>query len=211
MNLATWIPLAAVCLLGAMSPGPSLAMVLGNTLRSGRTAGIIAGISHGVGVALYGFITVAGLALLVTRSPLVFTAIQLCGAAYLVLLGVKSLRAKGAVIADPETNTGGAHRSAIIEGFLMAFLNPKLAVFMLALFGQFLTADSSWNHRWIMVSTVGVFDALWYTTVATLISQPNMLNRLRQYGVFVDRLLGAILILLALSVLGSALLSSGMV
>ena len=186
-------------------------MVLGNTLRGGRKAGIVAGLSHGVGVALYGFITVAGLAVLVTQSPLIFTVFQLCGAAYLVHLGVQSLRTKGLTVQTPAANASVGHRSAIIEGFLMAFLNPKLAVFMLALFSQFLTAESSWEHRWIMVATVGVFDAIWYCLVATLFSMPGMLSQLRRYGLFVDRLLGAILIVLALGVLGSAFLGSGMI
>ncbi len=209
MTLTTWIPLAIVCLLGAMSPGPSLATVLGNTLRGGRRAGILAGISHGIGVALYGFITVAGLAVLLNQSPLVFTTLQLSGAVYLFYLGLKSLRAKGVSLPEPDTDTVAQHRTAIVEGFLMAFLNPKLAVFMLALFAQFLDAGSSWAHRWIMVATVGIIDMLWYITVATLFSLPRMLNPLRSSAVFVERLLGAILILLALSVLGSAFLNSG--
>ncbi len=209
MTLTTWIPLAIVCLLGAISPGPSLATVLGNTLRGGRRAGILAGISHGIGVALYGFITVAGLALLLNQSPLVAVALQLSGAAYLIYLGLKSLRAQGVSLPEPGPDTVARHRTAIVEGFLIAFLNPKLAIFMLALFVQFLDADSSWTHRWIMVATVGIIDMLWYVTVATLFSLPTMLNRLRGSAVFVERLLGAILILLALGVLGRAFLNSG--
>ena len=75
-----------------MSPGPSLAVVLNSTLGGGQRAGYLTALAHGVGVALYGLLTVTGLAVLITRSPTVFIIIQVLGALYLIYLGVKSLR-----------------------------------------------------------------------------------------------------------------------
>ena len=87
MNVIEWLSLVAVCLLGEMSPGPSLAVVMGNTLRGGSIAGYIASIAHGIGVALYGLLTVTGLAVLLTRSPSLYLALQVAGALYLLWLG----------------------------------------------------------------------------------------------------------------------------
>jgi threonine/homoserine/homoserine lactone efflux protein len=205
MTLIEWLSLATVCLLGAMSPGPSLAVVLAHTLRQGHSSGYAAAISHGVGVGLYGLLTVAGLAALVTGSPMLFSTLQLAGAGYLIYMGIKSLRATGSSLADPDPNANSVHENPWRDGFLVAFLNPKLAVFMLALFSQFLSPDTDWTQRLIMAATVGSLDALWYSAVVMFISRPAVLARLRRASASIDRVLGVVLITLAITVIVSAL------
>ncbi len=201
MTFAQWLPLFTVCLLGAMSPGPSLAVVMGATINRGAPAGLASALAHGVGVALYGLLTVTGLAVLIAGSPTLFGAIQLAGALFLIYLGVKSLRSAGGS-GSAEQATGPGSRP-IRDGFLVAFLNPKLAVFMLALFSQFLRPDAGLGEKGIMVATVGVTDAAWYCLVAMLVSRPGFLRLLRAKAVWLDRLFGCLLILVALSVLAA--------
>ena len=205
MLLIEWLPLATVCLLGAMSPGPSLAVVLSQTLRGGQKSGYATAVSHGVGVSLYGLITVAGLAALVTGSPLLFSSLQLAGAVYLIYLGIKSLRVESSYLESHDSKSTSG-RSALLDGFLVAFLNPKLAVFMLALFSQFLSVDTDWQQRWTMVATVGSLDALWYSAVVMFVSRPPVLARLRRASVVIERVLGATLIVIALTVIGATVL-----
>ncbi len=199
MDITQWLSLATVCLLGAMSPGPSLAVVMNCTLGGGPAAGYASALSHGAGVALYGLLTVAGLAVLVTSSPAIYLGLQLAGAAYLVYLGIRALRSSGAPALDA-TGSEGNHGAAV-SGFLVAFLNPKLAVFMLALFSQFLRPEAALGERAVMVATVGVTDAAWYCLVVALISREAFLRKLRASAKLIDRCFGVILILLALSVL----------
>ncbi|MCF7995571.1 MAG: LysE family transporter [Chromatiaceae bacterium] len=59
-----------------MTPGPSLAVVLGSMLRGGRGAGLAAALAHGLAVGLYTVLTVAGLAALLTASPRLFALQQ---------------------------------------------------------------------------------------------------------------------------------------
>ena len=61
MILTEWSKLALICILGAMSPGPSLAVILRNSISGGRKQGIFAGIGHGLGITLYALIAVFGL------------------------------------------------------------------------------------------------------------------------------------------------------
>ena len=105
-----------------------------------------------------------------------------------------------------DTQTSLCVESAALQGFLVAFLNPKLAVFMLALFSQFLQPDFTLAQKSIMVATVGVTDACWYGLVVTLVSRQQFLARLQRSAQAIDRVFGGILIVLALSVLGNALL-----
>ena len=200
MEFSLWLSLFSICLLGAMSPGPSLAVVMNNSLQGGRRAGYTAAITHGAGVALYGLLTVTGLAVLIARSPTLFLLIQVSGAAYLIYLGIKSLRSSSGSLPTGEQNTDD-HRGAALSGFLVAFLNPKLAIFMLALFAQFLDPAAGVLEKSIMVATVGITDAGWYSLIVALVSHPRFLEKLQRSAQTIDRVFGVILILLALSVL----------
>lgn len=187
-----------------MSPGPSLAVVMRATLQGGRRAGVTAALAHGAGVGLYGLLTVTGLAVVLTQLPALYLAVQLLGAAYLIWLGVKSLRSNMQA-ATPDA-TYQSHRGAARDGFLVAFLNPKLAIFMLALFSQFLQPEFGTTLKALMALTVAVIDGVWYCLVAGLVSQPAFFARLRSSAGAIDTVFGVILIALALSVLANVLL-----
>ena len=198
MEFSHWLSLFSICLLGAMSPGPSLAVVLKSSLGDGLRAGYITAVAHGVGVGLYGLLTVTGLAVVITRSPALFLAIQLLCGVYLVYLCVNSLRSSGNTELKPAEDTRG--HNAALRGFMVSFLNPKLAIFMLALFSQFLSAGADALEKGIMVATVGVTDAGWYSLIVALVSRKTFLKRLQRSAVLIDRVFGVILIMLALSV-----------
>ncbi|MBN7798000.1 LysE family translocator [Parahaliea mediterranea] len=204
MESGQWLSLFIVCLLGAVSPGPSLAVVMNATMAGGRGAGVACALAHGLGVALYGALTVAGLALLITGSPTLFTGLQLLGAAYLIHLGIRALRNRPRA-GDTPTPVAPA-RGAAASGFLVAFLNPKLAVFMLALFSQFLSPATTVAVKGIMVATVGITDASWYCLVVALVSHPALLARLRANSTAIDRVFGAILLALGCTVMLRAVL-----
>jgi threonine/homoserine/homoserine lactone efflux protein len=203
MALTHWLSLVSICLLGAMSPGPSLAIVLKSTVNGGVAKGYVSALAHGFGVALYGLLTVTGLAVLIARSPQLFLAIQLVGAAYLIYLGLQSLRSTGA--SEAEGNAPISGRSAAVEGFLVAFLNPKLAVFMLALFSQFLLPGFGLIEKSIMVATVGITDACWYALIVALVSRKTLMGKLQRSAQRIDQVFGVILILLAITVILRAL------
>lgn len=91
MTLATWLAVVTICVLGAMSPGPSLAIVLKQTLTGVRRNGMITAVTHGLGVGVYAFLSILGLAAIITASPVAFSILQWGGAGYLAWLGVKGL------------------------------------------------------------------------------------------------------------------------
>lgn len=202
MELHLWLSLVVICILGAMSPGPSLALVLKNTLSGGASQGYATSISHGLGVALYAAITATGIGMLIVQSPVIFAVIQYCGAAFLLYLGIKSLLSKQPTTPfshDNQTskNTVNGWR----DGFLVAFLNPKLAIFFLALFSQFVNADADWQRNLIMTVTVGGIDMLWYCLITLTVSRGRIINRLRANSHIVDKVAGTFLILLAARVI----------
>ncbi|XPF92481.1 LysE family translocator [Colwellia sp. RE-S-Sl-9] len=201
MELHLWLSFVVICLLGALSPGPSLALVIKNTVNGGVAKGYATSISHGLGVALYAAITATGVAVIIVNTPLLFTLIQYAGAAFLLYLGVKSLLSKKSELTQFEQSTVPASTiNGWRDGFLIAFLNPKLAIFFIALFSQFLNSDSSEQQKVIMTLTVGTLDALWYCFVTLLLSKGNIINKLKENSHIVDKVTGCFLIALAVRV-----------
>ena len=199
MTTAIWLTIASICLLGAMSPGPSLAVVLQQTIRGGRKTGLVAAVTHGLGIGLYALLCISGIAVMITTSPLLFTTLQWLGAGYLVWIGIKGLRARAQtdeVLVNPPT-TGSAAR----DGFLVVFLNPKVAVFFIALFSQVIGSETSWLEKLVFAATAMFIDMGWYVIVALSFSNPRWLGRLQRHVVWLERAFGVVLIALAIRLL----------
>ncbi|MBE0365014.1 hypothetical protein PULV_a3315 [Pseudoalteromonas ulvae UL12] len=201
MELTAWLSLASICVLGAMTPGPSLAVILKHTVAGGRSHGLCASIAHGLAIALYALLTVLGMALIITNTPWLFNIIKYAGAAFLLYLAYQALTAKAGndkLTINKETVT--LWQSAQ-EGFLIAFLNPKIALFFIALFSQFIDIDANWPEKMLMVATVSGIDTLWYCLISVLLSQSSMLASLRKNSHIVDKITGVALLLVTARVL----------
>jgi threonine/homoserine/homoserine lactone efflux protein len=199
MTLTTWFSLVAICCLGAMSPGPSLAVVLRHTVSNGRAHGIATAISHAVGVALWALLTVWGLAVLVVEWPLMYKFLTYAGAAYLMWMGIKALRSNGAGPMNVE-QVSVPITEAARDGLMVSLLNPKLAFFFIALFSQFVSADLVLADKLIMTGTASVIDAVWYIIIAVALSHSKVLEKLQKRSATIDKISGVILLGLALRV-----------
>ena len=201
MALSLWLSLALVCMMGAMSPGPSLAVVLKHSLSGGMKNGMLAALSHGFGVGLYAAASLLGLGALMLQFPTVYQFLVYLGAAYLAYLGLKILFSKPN---DSELNIQQSDMSsskALQDGFAIAFLNPKLAIFFLALFSQFIDPENlTLNIGVIMCLTVFVIDTGWYLLVALLTEVSKRRFGFTKQNIWLDRLLGAVFIALAIKV-----------
>ena len=201
MNLSVWLPFALVCLMGAMSPGPSLATVIRNTMRGSRYHGIVTGVSHALGIGIYALISVTGLVLLISEVPLVFQVLTWFGAAYLVWLGWQGVRANNNFIDQDERQIPLVNfSSAARDGLAISLLNPKITVFFLALFSQFVDQASNLYNTLIIVATPLLIDGLWYSLIAIFISQNFLITRLRKNVVWIERGIGVLLIVIALRI-----------
>ena len=200
MTLANWFPLALICLMGAMSPGPSLALILRNTLQGGRRQGMATALGHGTGVGLYALLTAMGLSLLLTRTPWLFELIRYAGALFLALLGLQALLPQKPK-AEATNQHATSRRRGALEGLAVAFLNPQQAIFFLALFSQFVQQQTSWAQGGLLLLTAGGIDALWYLLVAGIFSHGRLLPWLNRHQRQLQRLSGLLLLAIALRVL----------
>lgn len=199
MPLSLWMSLVAVCAMGAMSPGPSLALVLRHTLGGGRAPGVVAALSHALGVGFYALLTVLGLGALIVSFPMLFQLITWGGAAYLAWLGVKALRAGSAATLEA-VGVATTRRQAAREGMLVALGNPKLILFFVALLSQFVTPEMSLVAKAVIVGTAMLVDGGWYVLVAVSLTHSRVLPWLQARAHWIHRITGVMLLALALRV-----------
>jgi threonine/homoserine/homoserine lactone efflux protein len=192
-----WLLLIGVCALGAMTPGASLAVVTHHTLRGSARAGVSAGLAHAAGIGVYAAATVAGLAVVLRGFPQLEIAIRLAGSLFLLWLALGSWRAAARPAPEPDAQAGA---NAVRDGFLIAFLNPKVALFFLALFSQFVSAEMAMAARVQVAATAVVIDAAWYSLVALLLARGPMLAALRRHHDKVERTTAGVLALIAVGV-----------
>lgn len=201
MEFTTWLSLATICAIGAMSPGPSLAVVLRHSMYNSAAHGIAASLAHGVGVGLYAALSLAGLASLITHFPLVFQVLVYAGAAYLAHMGYKVLTSKSSGFKVNQANTTSFAQAAK-DGFAIAFLNPKLALFFTVLFSQFIKPEAmTLMVASIMCITVLAIDTLWYFFISVMSAKARDKFDLSTKQGVIDKILGIAFILLACRVL----------
>ncbi|GGI80015.1 amino acid efflux permease RhtB family protein [Shewanella hanedai] len=201
MSFTAWLGLLAICCLGAMSPGPSLAMVVRHTLGGGRGKGIICAWAHSIGIGIYALVTLLGLAVVLKKAPMVFNGIAIIGALYLAWMGVQALRSKGGMSDKLAAGEATSGLTAARDGIAISLFNPKIMLFFLALFSQFVMVADNFVGQSLIVLTPLVVDGLWYTIIALVLSHPSVLPKLRAKAALIDKLSGVVLILLAIRVL----------
>ena len=209
LDLATLAPVALVLCLGAISPGPSLAVVLRNTIAGGRARGISCSIGHGLGFGIYAFLAINGIALFNSGGGGFATVLELAGAAFLMWVAITMLRKpKGKTNSnggnDGKNEVGGhptGNRVGFTEGFLIAFLNPKIFVFLTAIFSQFVAPEMPMTDKLALAGIAFIIDTSWYIIVSIALSGTAILEGLRKQGRMIDIVVALILITLASGIL----------
>ena len=195
MDIKSLLVLSFICAMGAISPGPSLAVVIRNTITGGRFQGVMTGIGHGIGLGIYAFIAVLGLSSLILRNELIFNTMQWMGVFLLLWLSYNMFTNEPPVLTKEHKISS---RRGFIEGFMISFLNPKILVFLVAIFSQFITNNLSFYDRVVMAILAGIIDTTWYVFVALMLAGTPLIERIRVNAVIIDRTIGMVLFVFAL-------------
>ncbi|WP_299725821.1 LysE family translocator [uncultured Endozoicomonas sp.] len=201
MSASSWLSLLAICALGAMSPGPSLAAVMKSTVQGSRAHGLVTAVSHALGVGIYAFLVTAGIGIIITETPWLFHFITWGGAAYLAWMGFKAITSSSSLVNETQRTNALSIKQAAMDGFMVSFLNPKIIVFFLALFSQFVTPQSTLTTQLLMALLATLCDGIWYCIVASIAGHGRVLPTLKKRAALINRLCGALLILVALRIL----------
>ena len=153
-----WLFVATGVLLNLM-PGQDTLYILGSSLAYGRRTGLASALGISAGCIVHTFAAAIGLSAILATSATAFIAVKVAGAVYLIYLGVRAFTARTDVISPLQHPTSTSTGLAFRRGVLTNVLNPKVALFFLALLPQFIDSDSP--------TKVGAFLGLGFTFVAT--------------------------------------------
>ena len=197
-----WLTVFMVGTIAIITPGPDFALTLRSSLVHSKRTGIYTAV--GVGNTVHAAYCLIGIGAVISKSILLFSLLKWAGAAYLIYLGIKSLKAKKIVL-SAQAN-GQANRSkkditswaAFRIGFFGNLLNPKATLFFLALFTQIVRPSTPIVVQAVYGFTVAALSIIWFALVATVISQRTFKNYVLSVSHWLERITGVALILLGL-------------
>lgn len=197
------LTVALIHFLAVVSPGPDFIMIVRNSLIYSRRTGICSAFGLSLGILVHISYCLAGIAVVISQSILLFSIFKYIGAAYLVYVGVKSIRAKRQKVNIPEHEQAKKEITtfqAIRSGFFTNVANPKATLFFLSLFTIVISPDTPFVVKAIMGTEMVVMQFVWFALVAIAISHRFVKHRVSNAQHYIERFMGGILILFGLKV-----------
>jgi RhtB (resistance to homoserine/threonine) family protein len=188
--------------LAVASPGPDFALVLRQSLAHGRRTALWSSIGIGCGISVHIVYCLLGLGFFLKNSPAALTMVKYLGAAYLAYVGVQALRTSPRT-GDLDLAGNGAaaptSRAAWTTGFLVNVLNPKAALFFIALFPLAVSVTTpkliqAGYGLWMTLATMA-----WFCFVSVVFTRQEVRKRFLHYGHWIDRALGVVFLAFAVS------------
>ena len=168
MTLITFLQVFVICLLGAISPGPSMAVVISNAIFKGRYNGILTSIGHGTGIAIYATFAVLGLGFIIKTNIFIFHSLKVLSIIFLIFIGINLIFNKEKI--DLAKKNTKEELVSFLQGLSISILNPKIFIWFIAFFSQFMSDSSNFLYNFILISTAGIVDTCWYIFLTTLAS-----------------------------------------
>ncbi|GAA3588950.1 LysE family translocator [Nonomuraea rosea] len=163
---------AGACVLIAMVPGVSTAIILRQTLRAGRGSGLAATLGNETGILLWGLAAAFGLSALLVASQLAYDIMRVAGAAVLVVMGAQALWQARKGAQAPEADVVPGWRGPYLAGLGTCLANPKAAVFAMSFLPQFVPAGQNVPATLATLAVVWVLiDLLWYGLLIFMVAK----------------------------------------
>jgi threonine/homoserine/homoserine lactone efflux protein len=203
LRFASFVAVSALLI---VTPGPDMALVARNAVRGGAAAASATAAGVALGILGWGVAATLGVATVLERSATLFTVLRLAGAAYLTVLGVRSLygalrrRGEGASAGEPVDRFGGGgsfqHRrlSAFRQGLTGNLLNPKAGAIFLTVVPQFLRPGDSGAREVAMVAAFEVMLLAWLLLYGRVLARIASSRAGRSLGRAIDAAAGVVLV-----------------
>jgi len=193
---------AFILFLALLSPGPDFLMIIKNSLQYSRRTGIFTAIGLGGGIAVHISYCLAGFAVIVSQSILVFNILKFLGAAYLIYIGFQAFFAQlsDINIENEKHKKDISVMQALKIGFLTNVLNPKATLFFMSLFSLFIPVDTP-NVILVILSILMIsMTIIWFILVAIFFTQPKVQKTFNKFQSDFNKLFGGLLIALGVKI-----------
>ena len=195
MTLIFWFQFAVVCIAGAMSPGPSLALIIRNSTKYNRLGGIMSAVGHGLGMGVYAIFAVTGLSIIILTNIYVFKSIQIVGIVFLFVFGILFIFQKNKKI---DIDNSQNKLNSFLQGFSISILNPKILIWFSAVFSQFVKSDSTLLTNSILVITASAIDCIWYILVALIVTSYGLKDFFQKRINAIQKISGSLLVIISI-------------
>ncbi len=199
IDLALYLPelisVSVIAIFMAISPGADFVMVTRNSIFYGRSAGLYSSLGVGLAVWVHVVYSIAGLALIISKSVILFSIVKYLGAAYLIYMGWKTFRSNADLTID-QNNEGDktlSNFAAFKIGFISNVLNVKTTIFFLSLFTQVVNPETPLWIQIIYGAIISLAHILWFSLVSIFLSHPVLLKKFQQCKSTVEKVVGGIL------------------
>ena len=197
-----WVQFATICIVGAMSPGPSMALIIRNSIKYGRVSGVLSSVGHAIGIGIYAGVSVAGLQIILINNIFLFNTIQFCGSVFLLVLGILFLRDTGQKLSIQDKQKSV---NSFMQGFAISILNPKILIWFAAIFSQFIEISSTNFIKLTMVLIASSIDGLWYIILTIIVTGFGLKQFLENNTKIIQNISGAVLIFISIIILYNTL------
>jgi RhtB (resistance to homoserine/threonine) family protein len=181
-------------------PGPDMVLVLRNTFLTGRAAGLQTALGILSGNLVHITYCALGIGVIISRSILAFSVLKYAGAAYLIYLGIMSLRAGGSTLATSENRERRRSGMWFVQGFINNLLNPKGALFYLGVFTMVITPATSMSAILLLILIMMLVSASFWLFFVYTLDRPIIRGAVERSQRAASRIFGGLLILLGIRV-----------
>ncbi|WP_289029082.1 LysE family translocator [uncultured Paraglaciecola sp.] len=196
-NLITFIAVASLLVI---SPGPNGFLIAKTVPLLGQKAGF-ANIAGFVGAFyLHGTLSIFGISILLVQSGTAFLIFKMLGAAYLVWIGIKAIRSAFSqtytppIEAPQNMQKNGSIRSAFFEGLITNTLNPKVSMFYLAAFPQFISHGDSALNAYVLVSAHAIVNFIWFSIMVMALARVKNVANSTRFKTWLNSITGVVFI-----------------
>jgi RhtB (resistance to homoserine/threonine) family protein len=190
--------IVSVTALVMVIPGPDMVLVLRNTFAGGRGAGLRTSAGVLCGNLVHITYCLLGIGLIISQSIQAFSTLKYAAAAYLIYLGVMSVRSGAKTVDTNQLDVRRPTSAWFVQGFINNILNPKGTLFYLGVFTTVVTPETSPSMTLVLILSMMLVSASFWLLFVYTLDRPVIRGSLERSQQTVSRICGALLILLGI-------------
>ena len=195
--------IATIHLVAVASPGPDFALIVKQSVKYGRRTAFFTSLGIGSGILIHVFYSLLGLSVVISSDPFIYQLLHYIAAGYFIYIGIKNLTATANQY-DNHTDkilSGITDFKAFTRGFLVNGVNIKVTLFFISLFTLVIDQSTPVTIKFCYGVYMSVATILWFSMLSALLTKSSVRAVLFERGYLIERLMGVILIVVALQIL----------
>lgn len=198
MDILQILSFTIVAALLVISPGPNGVLIAKTVPVSGKSSGFANIGGFVAAFYLHGSLSILGISILLVQSSQAFFIFKMLGAAYLIWIGVKACWSAWKFKAIPKKSNSAKKEAsmagAFFEGFFTNVLNPKVSMFYLAAFPQFIPVGSEASSAFILVFIHSLLNLLWFSAMVMFLSRVKNFSQSHSFSRWIKSITGTVFI-----------------